>query len=114
MIATETCTPESSAALQAALSGLAQPEPLGRIAIDPDRIEQDLARLAMTIVELIRRLMEAQALRRVEAGSLTDDETERLGLGLLRARDAVVTLCGRLGLRPEELNLDLGPLGKLL
>jgi len=74
-------------------------EALGRIAIDPARVEQDLARLAMTIVELIRRLMEAQALRRVEAGTLTEDETERLGLGLLRAREAVVTLCGRLDLQ---------------
>jgi hypothetical protein len=87
---------------------------LARIALDPDRIEQDLGRLAMTIVELVRRLLEAQALRRVEAGSLTDAEVERLGLGLLRAKEAVGALCARLGLRPEELNLDLGPLGRLL
>jgi hypothetical protein len=58
--------------------------------------------------------MEAQALRRLEAGTLTAEETELLGLGLLRSREAVATLCGRLGLRPEELNLDLGPLGRLL
>lgn len=86
----------------------------GRIALDPQRIEQDLARLAMTLVELVRRLLEAQALRRMEAGTLSEEEIERLGLGLLRAREAVVTLCDRLGLRPEELNLELGPLGKLL
>jgi hypothetical protein len=89
-------------------------ETFGRIAVDPARAEQDLARLAMTVVELIRRLMEAQALRRLEAGTLTAEETELLGLGLLRSREAVATLCGRLGLRPEELNLDLGPLGRLL
>jgi len=100
--------------LAAALEAVAQPATIGRISIDPARVEQDLAKLAMTIVELIRRLMEAQALRRVEAGTLTDDETERLGLGLLRSREAVGTLCGRLGLRPEDLNLDLGPLGRLL
>lgn len=87
---------------------------LARIALDPGRIEHDFAKLAMTVVELIRRLLEAQTLRRLEAGTLTDDEVERLGVGLLRAREAVETLCDRLGLRPEELNLDLGPLGRLL
>ncbi|MBK1662701.1 gas vesicle protein K [Paracraurococcus ruber] len=98
--------------MSAALSAAA-PE-LARIALDPARVEQDLARLAMTIVELVRRLLEAQAIRRFEAGSITAEEAERLGLGLLRTREAVGTLCERLGLRREELNLDLGPLGPLL
>lgn len=85
-----------------------------RIELDPARIEQDLARLVLTLVELIRRLLEAQALRRMEAGTVTEDEVERLGGALLGTRDAVVSLCGRLGLRPEDLNMDLGPLGRLL
>jgi hypothetical protein len=88
--------------------------PIARLALDPATLEQDLGRLVMTLVELVRRLMEGQAVRRMEAGTLTAEEAERLGLGLIQLRDAVATLCGRLGLRPEELNLDLGPLGRLL
>lgn len=87
---------------------------LARVALEPERIERDFAKLAMTLVELVRRLLEAQAVRRLEAGSLNEAEIERVGLGLKRAREAVETLCGRLGVRPDELNLDLGPLGKLL
>ncbi len=87
---------------------------LARIEFDPARIEKDFARLALTLVELIRRLMEAQALRRFEAGSLAEEESERLGLALLRGREAVVSLCAKLDVAPEELNLDLGPLGRLL
>jgi hypothetical protein len=90
------------------------PAPIVRIGIDPERVEQDLTRLVLTLVEFLRRLMEAQAVRKLEAGTISDDEAERLGLTLLRAREAVVSLCTRLGVVPESLNLDLGPLGKLL
>ncbi len=92
----------------------APPPVLARLALDPATIERDLGRLVLTLVELVRRLMEAQALRRLEAGTVTAEEGERLGLGLMNLRGAVEGLCDRLGLRPEELNLDLGPLGKLL
>ena len=85
-----------------------------RIALDPATLERDLGRLVLTLVELLRRLMEAQALRRLDAGTVTDAEGERLGLALMQLRGAVEGLCGRLGLAPEELNLDLGPLGRLL
>ncbi len=88
--------------------------PLIRFDLDPAALERDLARLVLTLVELLRRLLESQALRRMEAGSVTDDEVERLGSGLLATRAAVLALCGRLGLAPEDLNLDLGPLGRLL
>lgn len=90
------------------------PPVLGRISIDPDRVEQDLARLVLTLVEFLRRLMEAQAVRRMEAETITPEEAERLGLTLLRSRDAVVSLCEKLGVAPESLNLDLGPLGRLM
>jgi hypothetical protein len=87
---------------------------LGRIEIDPDSVEQDLVRLVLTLIEFLRRLMETQAIRRMEAGTITQDEAERLGLTLLRSRDAVLSLCDRLGVEPEKLNLDLGPLGRLI
>lgn len=90
------------------------PETLTRIGFDPDTIEQDLARLVLTLVEFVRRLMEAQALRRLEAGTIDDAEAERVGLALERGREAVVSIAHRLGVDPRSLNLDLGPLGPLL
>jgi hypothetical protein len=96
---------------QAAAS--APPEPI-RISLDPERIEQDLSRLVLTLVEFVRRLLEAQAIRRVEAGTLSADDAERLGLTLMQARAAVVSICERLDVPPSSLNLDLGPLGRLM
>ncbi len=88
--------------------------PPQRIAIDPEVVERDLARLALTIVELLRQLMERQALRRVDEGSLTDDEEERIGLTLMLLNDRMTRLRERFGLSQADLNLDLGPLGSLL
>ncbi len=88
--------------------------PVVRLAIDPDRVEQDLARLLLTLIEFLRRLMQAQAVRRLEAETITADEAERLGLTLMRAQEAIQSLCTRLGVAPDSLNLDLGPLGRLL
>ncbi len=85
-----------------------------RLVLDPDRMEQDLTRLVLTLVEFVRRLMEAQAVRRLEADTITGDEAERLGRTLAQARGAVVSLCERLGVAPDSLNLDLGPLGRLM
>jgi hypothetical protein len=85
-----------------------------RLAVDPDHVEQDLARLVLTLVEFLRRLMEAQAVRRMEAATITAAEAERLGLTLMRAQEAVGALCAKLGVAPSSLNLDLGPLGRLL
>ena len=73
-----------------------------------------LGRLVLTIVELLRQLMERQALRRVEAGDLPAETVERLGLGLMRLEEVMVDLREHYGLRPEDLNIDLGPLGDLL
>jgi hypothetical protein len=99
--------------MSAAVADLAEPA-LARLSVDPDRVEQDLARLVLTLVEFLRRLMEAQAVRRLEAETITDEEAERLGLTLMRARDAVLSLCAKLEVAPESLNLDLGPLGRLM
>ncbi|MEV4255943.1 gas vesicle protein K [Spirillospora sp. NPDC049652] len=85
-----------------------------RIEADPESVERDLVKLVLTLVELIRQLMERQALRRVEEGSLTDDQTEKLGTALMRLEEAMAHLREHFDLTPEDLNLDLGPLGTLL
>ncbi|MGD0107872.1 MAG: gas vesicle protein K [Rhodopila sp.] len=100
--------------MSAITADLPAPQPLVRLDIDPDRVEQDLTRLVLTLVEFLRRLMEAQAVRRLEADTITAEEAERLGLTLMRSKQAVASLCTRLGVEPASLNLDLGPLGRLL
>lgn len=85
-----------------------------RIESEPDSVEQDLVRLVLTIIELVRQLMERQAIRRVDEGTLTDEQVERLGLALMQLNDAMTDLRERFGLTAADLNLDLGPLGTLL
>ena len=85
-----------------------------RIDTDPDNVERSLAGLVLTVVELLRQLMERQALRRVDQGDLSDEQIERLGLTLMRLEEAMTELCDHFGLSPEDLNIDLGPLGPLL
>ncbi|GGU23759.1 gas vesicle protein K [Streptomyces lavendofoliae] len=85
-----------------------------KVELDPDTVERDLARLVLTVVELLRQLMERQALRRVEGGDLTEEQEERIGLTLMLLEDRMDLLRTRFGLEPEDLNLDLGPLGPLL
>ncbi|MFC4961796.1 gas vesicle protein K [Streptomyces mauvecolor] len=88
--------------------------PRRRVELDPDAVERDLARLVLTVVELLRQLMERQALRRVETGELTEDQEERIGLTLMLLENRMSELRSTFGLRPEDLNIDLGPLGPLL
>ena len=85
-----------------------------RIDAEPETVGRDLGRLVLTIVELLRQLMERQAIRRVEAGDLPEETVELLGLGLMRLEEAMDELREYFGLRPEDLNIDLGPLGNLL
>ena len=86
----------------------------GRFEADPESVEKGLVQLVLTLVELLRQLMERQAVRRVEAGGLDDDEVERLGRTLMLLDDRMTELREHFGLEPEDLNLDLGPLGRLL
>ena len=81
---------------------------------DPEAAERGLAALVLTVVELLRQLMERQALRRVEDGSVTDEQAERLGYTLMRLDERMNELREHFGLEPEDLNIDLGPLGTLL
>ena len=85
-----------------------------RINIDPKNVEKGLAKLALTLVELIRKLLEKQAMRRIEAGSLSDEEVERIGETLLKLENKIQELKEIFGLKDEELNLNLGPLGNLM
>jgi hypothetical protein len=85
-----------------------------RIDADPESVERGLACLVLTIVELLRQLMERQALRRVDDGTLTDDQVEKIGWTLMSLEQKMAELRDHFGLDPEDLNLDLGPLGPLL
>ena len=85
-----------------------------QIRLDPDNVRKGLGQLVLTVVELVRQLLEKQAIRRVEAGSLTDEEIERIGQTFLELNKQLTWLKEEFGLTQEVLNLDLGPLGKLL
>ena len=85
-----------------------------RVNADPERVEQGLAQLVLTLVELLRQLMERQALRRMDEGTLDDDEIERLGRTFMKLAERMDELKAEFGLRDEDLNLDLGPLGRLM
>jgi hypothetical protein len=85
-----------------------------RVNADPERVEKGLAQLVLTIVELLRQLMERQALHRIEAGTLTDEEVERLGQTFMALSQRMDELKDEFGLTDRDLNLDLGPLGNLL
>lgn len=85
-----------------------------RLETDAEAVERDLMKLVLTIIELVRQLMEKQALRRVDEGDLTDEQVEGLGSGLMHLEQAMEDLKGRYGLTAEDLNIDLGPLGTLL
>jgi Gas vesicle protein K len=85
-----------------------------RIAADPENVERGLVSLVLTIVELLRQLVERQALRRVDDGNLSDEQVERIGLTLMRLDARMAELRDHFGLTPEDLNIDLGPLGPLL
>jgi hypothetical protein len=85
-----------------------------RLNADPETLEKGLAHLVLTIVELLRQLMERQALRRIEGGTLDEEEIERLGRTFMALSERMEELKRAFGLEDEELNLNLGPLGNLL
>lgn len=80
---------------------------------DPEKVEQGLAKLVLALVDLLRRLLERQAIRRMEGGSLNDEETERLGLAFMRMEAKMEELKKAFGLENDDLNINLGPLGNL-
>jgi hypothetical protein len=81
---------------------------------DPDEVQRSVAHLVLTLVEFIRQLLERQAIRRMEAGTLTDQQTEDVGQALMKLEETVIDIAKTFGIPPAELNLDLGPIGKLM
>ena len=84
-----------------------------RINADPEKVEQGLARLVLTVIELLRRVLEHQAVRRMDGGTLTDEQIERLGLALLRLNERMDEMKKTFDLTDDDLSIDLGPLGEL-
>jgi hypothetical protein len=103
---------EAVADLKRQLNSIASGTP-DRIDCNPETVEQGLAKLVLGLIELIRRLLERQAIRRMEGGSLNDEQVENMGLALMKLEQKVHQLAGEFNLTPKDLNLDLGPLGKL-
>jgi hypothetical protein len=85
-----------------------------KIEIDPDNAQQGLAQLVMTVIELLRQIIERHAMRRVEGGNLSDEQVENLGVALMNLEEKMEELKDVFGLEAEDLNIDLGPLGNLL
>jgi hypothetical protein len=77
-------------------------------------VQRSVAQLVLTLVEFIRQLLERQSIRRMEAGTLTDDQIEDVGRALMQLEETVRDIAGKFGIPPEDLNLDLGPIGKLV
>ena len=81
---------------------------------DPDDVQRSVAQLVLTLVEFIRQLLERQAIRRMEAGTLDEQQTEDVGRALMKLEETVRDIAAKFGISPDELNLDLGPVGKLM
>jgi len=81
---------------------------------NPDDVQRSVAQLVLTLVEFIRRVLERQAIRRMEAHTITAEQTEEIGRALMKLEETVVEIGAKFGVLPEDLNLDLGPVGKLI
>ena len=97
--------------LEASVESATEP---GRWNVDPEDVRRSVARLVLTLVEFVRKLLERQAIRRMEDETLSPEETEAIGLALMKLEETIRELAERFGLSVEELNLELGPLGRLM
>jgi hypothetical protein len=105
--------PDLRAALTAELAQIAEALP-SRIDVDPELASRDLAKLVLTVIELLRRVVEHQAVRRMDDPDLSEEQVEQMGLALLRLEEKVAEIRDLFGLAAEDLNIDLGALGRLL
>jgi hypothetical protein len=99
--------------LRRQLQGLAQ-QPVEHIDCSQETIEQGLAKLVLGLIELLRQLLERQAIRRMEGGTLSEQQVEEMGQALMKLEGKIRELAEQFGLKPEDLNLNLGPLGNLV
>jgi gas vesicle protein GvpK len=81
---------------------------------NPEDVQRSVAQLVLTLVDFIRKLLERQAIRRMEGGTLTEQQIEDVGLALMRLEETIRDIAAKFGIKPEDLNLDLGPVGKLV
>ena len=114
-----TTTPPSSVDVQEVESLRHEIERLQKTApprwnADPDEVRRSVLKLVLTLVEFIRQLLERQAIRRMEGGTLTDEQTEAIGTALMRLEETIRDLCVQFDIPADQLNLDLGPIGKLV
>ena len=93
--------------------GAADRSPL-RWNANPEDVQRSVAQLVLTLVDFIRKLLERQAIRRMEGGTLTEQQIEDVGRALMRLEETIHDIAAKFGIQPEELNLDLGPVGKLV
>ncbi|MGL4488379.1 MAG: gas vesicle protein K [Rhizobiaceae bacterium] len=105
---------DGDAITAAVLEGIKSGRLPSKLKVDPETVSHDLAKLVLTLIEFLRQLLEAQAIRRMERGTLTELEEERLGMTLFNAREKVLELAESFGIPAEELKLNLGPLGRLV
>jgi hypothetical protein len=100
--------------IRVALQGLKARSSPPRWNADPDDVRRSVLKLVLTLVDLIRQLLERQAIRRMEAGTLNPDQTEAVGLALMRLEETIRDLAAQFNISPDDLNLDLGPIGRLI
>ena len=100
--------------MRAELDRLARRAAPPRWNADPEDVRRSVAKLVLTLVDFIRQLLERQAIRRMDAGTLTAEQTEAVGMALMRLEETVREIAAQFGLEPDDLNLDLGPVGKLV
>lgn len=105
---------ESGIKIAECMTDFEMQSPVGHVNTNKDNADQGLAKLVLTLVELLRRVMEHEALRRIDGGTLTEWEIEEMGETFLKLDNKMVEMCEIFGLKEEDLNLDLGPLGNLM
>lgn len=100
--------------LRRELESVAKGPPPLRWNADPEDVQRSVAQLVLTLVEFVRKLLERQAIRRMDAGTLTATQTEEVGRALMQLERTIADIAARFGLGPDDLNLDLGPVGRLM
>jgi hypothetical protein len=106
--------PKELQALKSEVERRTRTAPPARWNADPEDVQRSVARLVLALVEFLRKLLERQAIRRMETGTLSAKEIEAVGLALMRLERTVIDIAGRFDLSPEDLNLELGPVGRLI